>query len=297
MLPQFPSLSATIRSSPLPVYSGMWTPLVGGFVDGELTTVRSSWLCRNPSAARAIARDAFSHLFGRGHYFVEGLGGNHAVDVLAGVMRQIATDDPRCLVVVSTARSTVLVMTRIVHTPATVVSHLSATTRPRRPVLPLFRYPLASESLELPKVVPADRSGDIRMGHPEKKAPMRQLLVDQVARDAIGNELYRAEKWDYTRATTDDLRLIHAGKPVTGRQVGVRMFGDRLVQTVIMPTLMVYELRPRGQRFTNYRLGLNFSHGGETVVSISSKTGDLERYLEFFDPQWETAIRSQLCSG
>lgn len=257
----------------------------------------------NEDGARALAKGAFENLFGERHFFVEGLGGNHAANVIAHVILQLVTDDPACVTVVSTARATVQTMVRMIQEPVPVVFNLTNKKHTNKPVLPLFREHLGDPCLDVSglRIVTSDRVGDIRLGHHDKRAKMQMLAFDDAAVGPTGVELYRSAKAQFTLATPDDMPLIRAGKSPIGRITSRRQIGNAWITTVDIPTLMIYELRPCkvphgcGElRTTNFRFGMNFSPGGETVLTMGTKVSDLERYLEFFDPEWESAICQQL---
>lgn len=274
-------------------YRCQWHPMLNSAVGGGMTVVHAP-VVAGPTkyGALPIATDVLRRMFGT--LTVDALGGKDAPRQLARLIKQIGHRDPNRYVIIMPVLRSIQVMRLNKGPVATPVQPQVSKVRPtRKPQWSLYDG-LSMRKLWVPWEEVNQRSSPIQFGHREGNAA--GFLVTTRDRAIVGGEYrYTSEQTSFVFANDDDMdRVEHGYCPHPEERSPVRL-ADGTLAPIDMPTLMVYQVQPHANgRYGLMRLGINFFPSGNRLLGLSTKIGDFEQYLDFYDPTWEIALRQAL---
>lgn len=276
------------RSKRTRKYNEQWEQLTGNLIGGSLLAVQSSVL-RGPGddGADAIANHALDHLFARRD--VEAFGGRAAASVLAGLLRQFGSEDARRTTVILAKPQSLQLMrdysgSRV--SPVMVSQHVTD-----RPKMSLFEAGLKDHNLTIP--FRGTRYSGIKFGHRELRTTEPMVITTRERGMVDGRTQYTGTQSLFTYANPDDWERVSKGT-TSAPEVPRRSDPDGSVVTIAIPTLTVFQLRPRRGRFTNVRMAVSCAPTGSHVVGMTTKTSDLDDFLQFYPPEFEGALQRAL---
>lgn len=280
--------SAMFRNGIASGYAGRWEPLSAQAGCGGAISIMRPSVVQSAGVAAAVARDALVKLLGTPN--VDAFGAP-APAALATLLRQMAYtdryDDRECALVVHAADRSMRLLKAAGASDVRVEDQyvedeFGAPRGAFDPCLPLFD---GERFLELP-----DRPFQYR--HPDRGARPHRVVSEGYAHHG-GTSVFESIQYLYTYAddSAEDKADLRRGT-APSHYAPSESLSDGTLRSVFFPTLMVHRLTPRsGTRgYTNVRFGINFATGGDFLVGLSSKKGDLDEFLAFYPPAFASAL-------
>jgi hypothetical protein len=269
-------------------YNSQWHPLQHSVFGGGLTVLRASVLA-GPSSL-PIAADVLRRLFGT--VSIDAFGKKESTRTLAGLLEQLGSEDPGRYVIL-------MPMMRTLQEMRFNKGCESNIRRPKISKAKLVEEPrwslydgLTGRTLQVPYSKVNSKKSPLRFGHREGLAG-GWLVKTRDSAIVDGRCKYSVHQTNYVLANDDDMDRVQRGYlPYTG--FNVLKSADGKIGTIELPTLMVYQLQPRLGGYTLMRMGMNFFPGGDRLMALTTKVGDFEEYLDFYDPAWEQALQQAL---